>query len=621
MYYHIKLGDVIAHAGIIHQDVLSQIGSNKLWVPSEWLFEVILYCFISLFGFNSFRIFIAIFAVLQVGSLYALMRRILNLNTIFSLGLSVFFLLLNFDLFTGRPQIVANTLLISELFILLLYILRNKNFLYLLIPLTYFWANIHGSVILSPLICLAYFIVSIFNSYIHRQEETSWLKKAKVIGLYALGVSIVSILPPQGFAPYQHLLSLLYSRAVDSRFVSEWRPLYLTPGNFLFYTFVVSIPFLIFLYVVIKKKTALRLTWFIPLIVFILSGYSALRNTYYGYIAITIIIGWLLTQTNFLHFKRIKRIMFCTCIVAVFGFLMWAMFTRSKTSAITYPENAANFIQREHIAGNMFNQYAYGGYLEYRLYPRQKVLIDGRVLLCCELHDYYPLTTNISLPNSDYAVLLNQFFDKHHISFALLNIDKDDLVGAKISSVILNNPQWSLVFWDDTSEIFIKNDGENTKILTKFTAKAAEPFESLGYIKDQMDNAYHEYEQMTYIQDSALTRNMMGNILFNQKKIDQAGEQYVKAIHLNASYANAYYNLAQVKMIKGEYPEAIDLLKQALAMKPTEGLIYIQLSKTYLAVNDKVNAIGILQQALSHAVTDEQRQIFNELIQKTQASQ
>jgi hypothetical protein len=40
--------------------------------------------------------------------------------------------------------------------------------------------------------------------------------------------------------------------------------------------------------------------------------------------------------------------------------------------------NAVNFIRANGIEGNMFNQFNWGGYLLYRLWPEQMVFIDGQ---------------------------------------------------------------------------------------------------------------------------------------------------------------------------------------------------------------------------------------------------
>jgi hypothetical protein len=46
-------------------------------------------------------------------------------------------------------------------------------------------------------------------------------------------------------------------------------------------------------------------------------------------------------------------------------------------TAPTFPVNAVDFLQQHPPQGVMFNEYTWGGYLEYRLYPNQRVFIDG----------------------------------------------------------------------------------------------------------------------------------------------------------------------------------------------------------------------------------------------------
>ena len=53
-----------------------------------------------------------------------------------------------------------------------------------------------------------------------------------------------------------------------------------------------------------------------------------------------------------------------------------------------YPQGAADFLLAHHIDGPMFNTYEHGGYLMWRLWPRQKVFIDGRALSDSLFHDY-----------------------------------------------------------------------------------------------------------------------------------------------------------------------------------------------------------------------------------------
>src|SRR5258708_17427209 len=45
-----------------------------------------------------------------------------------------------------------------------------------------------------------------------------------------------------------------------------------------------------------------------------------------------------------------------------------------------FPAGAATFLQQHHVSGRLFNIYGAGGYLIWRLWPQEKVMIDGRAL-------------------------------------------------------------------------------------------------------------------------------------------------------------------------------------------------------------------------------------------------
>ena len=53
-----------------------------------------------------------------------------------------------------------------------------------------------------------------------------------------------------------------------------------------------------------------------------------------------------------------------------------------------YPSGAADFLLANHITGRIFNTYEYGGYLLWKLWPFQRVFIDGRALSESVFSDY-----------------------------------------------------------------------------------------------------------------------------------------------------------------------------------------------------------------------------------------
>ncbi len=241
-YMHLAAGKVIAHQGIIHYEVLSQAGSSRRWLNAEWLFEIAFYWFTLVFGYASLNVFVGLLSVIQVAALYVLLRRILRLNVPLSLVLSMFYVLSAYPYLLARPQIVSMTLFIVEIYVLLLYILKDKNVLFILFPLTYLWANLHSSVIFSPILCLAYAGVCVIYASLNVKEIDVWLKKSKILGLYTIGMVLVSVLPPQGFVHYENVLDVGFKyEDIITHVVSEWLPLDASIFQFALYSCIVGL--------------------------------------------------------------------------------------------------------------------------------------------------------------------------------------------------------------------------------------------------------------------------------------------------------------------------------------------------------------------------------------------
>ena len=61
-----------------------------------------------------------------------------------------------------------------------------------------------------------------------------------------------------------------------------------------------------------------------------------------------------------------------------------------------YPWGAAKFLQDHHITSAMLNSYVDGGFLMWRLWPQEKVFIDGRALSDNVFEDFTKIAYNIT---------------------------------------------------------------------------------------------------------------------------------------------------------------------------------------------------------------------------------
>ena len=58
-----------------------------------------------------------------------------------------------------------------------------------------------------------------------------------------------------------------------------------------------------------------------------------------------------------------------------------------------------------------------------------------------------------------------------------------------VISYFCKSPDWKLIFWDDKSFLWVKNDSKFTDLISKFEYKYFNPY-NLMYQKNVMDNAF-----------------------------------------------------------------------------------------------------------------------------------
>jgi hypothetical protein len=120
IWFHWKSGELIAHKGIIHYDVFSHTAAGREWFPYEWLFQVTVYYFSLLFGFEAIKYLIAAMISVMVSILYYLTKYLFKLNMFVSMLVSFFFIASVYEFFSARPHIFAYTFFIATVFLILL---------------------------------------------------------------------------------------------------------------------------------------------------------------------------------------------------------------------------------------------------------------------------------------------------------------------------------------------------------------------------------------------------------------------------------------------------------------------------------------------------------------------
>jgi hypothetical protein len=122
-----------------------------------------------------------------------------------------------------------------------------------------------------------------------------------------------------------------------------------------------------------------------------------------------------------------------------------------------YPAGAAGFLLAHHVPGPIFNTYEYGGYLIWRLWPAQRVFIDGRALSESVFQDYGRILYNHDESGGPSA---QQLLDKYGVETIVMNTFEYSLGLVYRLAPALADPQqtdWKLVYDDATAIVLMRH--------------------------------------------------------------------------------------------------------------------------------------------------------------------
>src|SRR5690606_25446913 len=113
------------------------------------------------------------------------------------------------------------------------------------------------------------------------------------------------------------------------------------------------------------------------------------------------------------------------------------------------PVRAADFVEANGIDGRVFNAFRDGGYLAWRL-PDRPVFQDGRV------QAYPPAFFHAEQEAERRPERFREWLREWDVEWAVTTRIPGRLGGVRA----LSAPDWALVYWDDTSEVWLRRDVE-----------------------------------------------------------------------------------------------------------------------------------------------------------------
>ncbi len=284
-----------------------------------------------------------------------------------------------------------------------------------------------------------------------------------------------------------------------------------------------------------------------------------------------------------------------------------------------FPQQAAEFIEREQLSGEIFNTYAEGGYLDWKLGPQRRVYIDGRAipfgLPLLERHDELLKSS----PDSD---IWEQEVRRYNINTVILPLARNDGIQLVRLQDFCSSKRWRPVYLDETSAVFVRRSPQTEGLIQRFpvdcataplpakpplAASRAAAFDSWANaalvlaVLGRNSEALGAYDRaLSIYPDSAFLRWNRADALFAMGRLSESEGEYLTAVRLEPG-ATTWAALAQSYRKRGRVPAAIEATKHVVQFSFRPYSTLANLGYFYLDVGQPANALQAFDEAVRNA--------------------
>jgi hypothetical protein len=323
-------------------------------------------------------------------------------------------------------------------------ILERRRPLWLLPPIFLIWANCHSGYFLGWGVLAAYSLEAlVLRLRDHRLADDGKLWTVSAVSL------LVSGLNPNGFRVFEVMLN--YRRSFLTSTLLEWAPTPLWPPSLFTLMLVGALAALVW------ARKRVRLADWLLFGAFAAGAIMARRNeVLLAFWAPILMAGYLPAWKRSLPAAAefaVAALVACGIVVGVAR----GDFFQFRAAEWRYPSGAAAFLAAHKVSGPMFNTYEYGGYLIWRLWPLERVFVDGRALNESVFMDYTRILYNHDESGGKSA---QELLEQYGIQVIVMNGFEYTSGALYLLAPSLGDPrqtEWKLVYQDPQAVVFMRN--------------------------------------------------------------------------------------------------------------------------------------------------------------------
>jgi hypothetical protein len=359
-------------------DPFSSYGLGQPWIAYSWLFDIVAQLFYRPFGYMGIVYLELVIRVALAVALFHLVRSLLP-NFWRAAAISLVALYAMNWIVGPRPGMLTILFSIIELQILLA--VRRTGAprkLWLLPPMLLIWANWHIQFVYGLLLLAIFACESLFARVFGKDPASEKHAAMKQLWL-VLGASfLATLVNPYGARIYSTVFQYMRQPKVFSQIVELRAMTFRVPANYavLFLMLAAAIA--------IGWRRERRLLWPVLLSVAALLAFRSVKETWFLAVisACALADGWDWKNSS-PSLRLTLRYQFAVWVfvlaAVVGGFRYYGVSSDFLEMQVMggFPETSARYIEAHHLAGPLYNDFNWGGYLLWRL-PQLTVAIDGR---------------------------------------------------------------------------------------------------------------------------------------------------------------------------------------------------------------------------------------------------
>jgi len=503
--WHIRTGQLIlsTHA-IPRADPFSSTMAGQPWFAWEWLYDLLVGWLDTAAGLNA----VVLFTALIIATTFSwTFRLLLRRNTNFLLALVLVLLAASAATihFLARPHVVSWLFTVAWFWILesseqgcrysdsdssapsAIGVKSHRvRSLWLLPLLMAAWVNVHGGFLVGFVLLGIYWISAVWQSLGSPGDRFDDVlrniragKRARALAFTGLLSALATFVNPYGWKLHVHIYRYLSNRFLMDHIDEFQSPNFHGVAQKCF----AGLPLLTLVALAARRREReTRPSQFLVVLFAVYSGLYASRNIPVSSLLLILVMApWLsdatarlaggfrkklsrrigldspsVASTPFLdrmhsidrslkgHVWPVAAILLACGIVVHGGRFGGRQLADAHFDAKRFPVEAVNYLERNNVRGPVLSPDSWGGYLIYRLYPREKVVLDDR-------HDLYGeefLKSYLRMMHVEPG--WQEFLQEHKPACVVLPKD------SALASILLETTGWQPIYRDDVAIVFVQ---------------------------------------------------------------------------------------------------------------------------------------------------------------------